>query len=209
MPDWSGLFYKKNVQLEERLAQDKEFDFTGVMNLSAMNLIDHDLPMVIDRAIKKRPKKCIGLILRENDLTGKGVKMLVDALLEVRTNLKYLSLSSNPRIGDAGIEHLIRLLKKNRSITLLALPETGITDRGVRLLADLLCSVDGESSLEKLYISFNKLITDESMKALIQILEENQTLKALSLNHCSLSDANRRLLKQKALITRKKKFTLF
>ncbi|CAF4417827.1 unnamed protein product [Rotaria sp. Silwood2] len=74
-----------------------------------------------------------------------------------------------------------------------------MTDYGVRLLADVLCGVNDDSicpSLEKLHISFNKLITDQSIEALIQIIEQNQTLKLLSLQYCSLSDKVRRKLRK-------------
>ena len=68
-------------------------------------------------------------------------------------------------MGDSGIEHLARLLRANRTMTFLSLPNTGITDRGVRMLADVLCDIDSDSpcaALEKLHISFNKEITDAS-----------------------------------------------
>ncbi|CAF2117298.1 unnamed protein product [Rotaria magnacalcarata] len=116
------------------------------MNLSSMNLTDDDVPSLLQRAFVKQKKKCVGLILRDNGLTSVGVRMLVDALLATRTKLKYLSFSNNAAIGDRGIEHLVRLLQKNRSATFLALPNTGMTDRSVRLLADILCNVDPKSS---------------------------------------------------------------
>ncbi|CAF1260429.1 unnamed protein product [Rotaria sordida] len=182
------------------------------MNLSSMNLTDSDIPSIVQRAFYENKTKCIGLILRDNALTSIGVKILVDALIATRTKLKYLSFSNNPEIGDEGIEYLANLLQKSRSITFLAIPNTGITDRGIRLLADILCGVDADSTcppLEKLHISFNKSITDESMEPLIQIIEQNQTLKLLSLQHCSLSDNVRRKLKQASTKKKKKKkFTL-
>ncbi|CAF1074408.1 unnamed protein product [Rotaria sp. Silwood1] len=197
---------EKDISLEEKLADNHELEIIGIMNLSSMNLTDNDMLLVIQRAFYDNKTKCIGLILRDNALTSIGVKILVDAIISSRTKLKYLSFSNNPNIGDEGIEHLIRLLQKNRSITFLAIPNTGMTDHGVRLLADVLCPVDTDSicpPLEKLHISFNKSITDQSIEALIQIIEQNQTLKLLSLQHCSLSDKVRRQLKK--LVTKKKK----
>jgi hypothetical protein len=207
---WSQEAEQRNVPLEDRLAHDNELDVTGIMNLSSMNVTDHDLPMIIQRAFGEGRKKCTGLILRDNSVTSEGVKMIVNAVLATRTNLKYLSFSNNSDIGDAGIEHLVRLLQQNRSLVFLAIPHTGMTDRGVRLLADVFCGVDADSSsppLEKLYISFNKLITDESLEAIIQILEQNQTLKVLSVEHCSLSDTARKRLRQVGS-KKKKKFSL-
>jgi hypothetical protein len=87
-----------------------------------------------------------------------------------------------------------------------------MTDRGVRLLADVLCGADPESTipapLQKLYISFNKEITDESLEPLLQILEQNRKLKVLSLEHCSLSDKAHQILRQAAIKLKKKKFSL-
>jgi hypothetical protein len=200
-----------NMDLEEKLAQNNDANITGIINLSSTNLTDSDMPLVLQRAFLNDQKKCIGLLLRDNVLTSDGVKMLVDVLLTIRTTLKYLSFSNNPGIGDAGIEHVARLLQSNRSITFLALPQTGISDRGVRLLADALCGVDPESScpsVEKLYISYNKSITDESLEALLQILEQSQTLKVLSVDHCSLSDGARKRLRHAGVKKKKKKFSL-
>ncbi|CAF2945284.1 unnamed protein product [Rotaria sp. Silwood2] len=200
----------KDISLEEKLADNREMEILGIMNLSSMNITDHDMILIIQRAFYDYKSKCIGLILRNNDLTSIGVKMLVDTLISSRTKLKYLSFSNNPNIGDKGVEYLTNLLQKNRSLTFLALPNTGMTDYGVRLLADVLCGVNDDSTcppLEKLHISFNKLITDQSIEALIQIIEQNQTLKLLSLQYCSLSDKVRRKLR-KAVTKKKKKFSL-
>jgi len=201
----------KSVNLADKSAQNDAFDVIGIMNLSSMNLTDSDIPTVIERAFGQKKKKCFGLILRDNALTSEGVRILVDALLTIRINFKYLCLSDNPNIGDEGIEHLTRLLRKSRSMNFLAVPNTGMTDRGVQILADTLCRVDADSScapLEKLYISFNKSITDASLAAILQIIEHNRTLKLFALRHCSLSDTARQLLKQLGIKLKKRKFSL-
>ncbi|CAF3064172.1 unnamed protein product, partial [Rotaria sp. Silwood2] len=171
----------------------------GVMNLSSMNITDNDMSLVIEKVFGKRKTKCTGFILRDNNLTSVGVKMFVDALTETRVKLKYLNLSNNSNVGDQGIEYLVNLFKKSRSITFLALSNTGMTDRSVRLLADLLCDVDADSTcppLEKLYLSFNEFITDDSMEALLQILHQNRTLQVLSVQYCHLSEGVRRILRE-------------
>jgi hypothetical protein len=199
------------VTLAEKFAQNNAFDVIGVMNLSSMSLIDRDIPMVIQQAFGQKKKKCFGLILRDNALTSEGMRILVDSLLNLQTKLKYLSFTDNPDIGDEGIIHLTRLLQKNRSMNFLAVPNTGITDRGVRILADTLCGVDTDSTcapLEKLYLSFNTLITDESLGAILQIVEQNRTLKLLAIRHCGLSDKGRRRLRQLTSKLKKRKFSL-
>ena len=201
---------QKNVDLDEKLNHYDEYDIRTIMDLSSSNVTGNDIPRIIDQVFHHAKKKYTGLILRDNGLTSADIKILVDELLKTPTSLKNLVLSNNTAIEEVGIEHLIRLLQGSRSITILGLHNTGITDRSVRLLADALCTTDTNpiSPLEKLYISFNKSITDESLPALIQILEQNRTLKVFSLQHCSLSDRARRRLRQICAKKKKKKFSL-
>jgi hypothetical protein len=191
---------------DEKFDRDDELDIDTTMDLSSLSLTDNEIPEIMNRVLREDKKNYTNLVLRGNALTSMGVKILVDELLTTPRCLKNLGLSINPDIGDAGVEHLVRLLQGNRKVTLLALHNTGITDRGVRLLADVLCDTDSPPILQKLYISFNKFITDKSLEALIQILERNQTLKIFSLQHCSLSDKARRRLRQICAKTKKRKF---
>ena len=130
------------------------------------------------------------------------MKILADQFLRISPEVRYLGLSGNKNIGDIGVGHLTRLLRANRSITLLALHNTGLTDDGVQILGDLLCAEvdDGWSGtiLQKLYIPFNKFITDKSLIVLRQIIEQNQTLNVLTIQNCSLSNIARKRLKDLA-----------
>lgn len=200
----------KYASLQDKLAEDHELEAIGILNLCEMNLTDKDVPLIVQRALCEE-KKCIGLILRDNDLTPYGVKILVDELLSVKSKLRYLSFSNNSRIGDLGVEHVARFLKVNRSMTFLSIPHTGMTDRGVQILADILCDNDDEPSstcLEKLHISFNKDITDESLPILLDIIQKNQTLKLLYIQNCSLSDKARRRLRKAASKKKNRKLNL-
>ena len=202
---------ERNADLEEKLNEDDQWNLCNTMDVSSLNVTDDDIPLIIERTFCQDKKKYSYLVLRDNALTSIGIKILVDELIKRPVKcLRNLGLSCNLGIGDEGIEHLVRLLKQNRSITILVLHNTGITDRGVRLLADLLCdtTVNSICALEKLYISFNKFITDESLPALIQILEQNQTLKLLALQRCNLSDSARRRLRLICTKKRKRKFSL-
>ena len=204
------VIQRPNPQLEEKLNEYDRSNLDGTLDLSSSDLLDNDMPLIIDRIFRKGKTKCLRLVLRDNALTSVGVKLLVDQLLVTPRSLKNLGLSGNGNIGDAGIEHLSRLMQTNRSITLLALHNTGITDQGVRLLGQMLCPTNGESSpsVEKLFMSFNKSITDQSLDVLVQILEQNQTLKVLALQRCSLSDKARQRLRQVATKIKGKKFNL-
>lgn len=196
---------QKNVQLMDKLIEYSRSNISSTMDLSSLNVTDDDIFVIFKVIYRGRRRIYRNLILRDNALTPIGVKNLVDSLLKIRTNLRNIGLSNNLDIGDEGFEHIIRLLRESRSITILALHYTGITDQSIRLLANVLCDTDTNSfsPLEKLYISFNKGITDESFQSLVQILEENQTLKAIGLQHCSLSDRARRRLR--TVVTKKKK----
>ena len=196
---------QKNVQLMEKLKEYSQSNLVSAMDLSSLNVTDDDIPVIFKVIYRGRKRSFRNLILRDNALTANGVRNLVDGLLKIPTNLRNIGLSSNPEIGDEGIEHLVRLLRESRSITILALHHTGITDQGIRLLANVLCDedVNSYSPLEKLYVSFNKGITDESLASFVQILEANGALKALGIQHCHLSDRARRRLR--LVVTKKKK----
>lgn len=200
---------QKNIELLKKLDEYYSSHVLNAMDLSSLRITDDDIPVIFKRIFRRGKINYRNLILRDNCLTSVGVKHLVDGLLKTRTNIRNIGLSSNPDIGDEGMEHLIRLLRESRSISILALHHTGITDRSVRLLADLLTDQNANSfsPIEKLYISFNKSITDESLQALIQIMEESQTLKVFGMQHCGLSDKVRRRLVMMAVKKKKKKFS--
>lgn len=204
--------HERNAVLEKKLARDEEINFMGTLDLSSLNLTDDDIPLIVQRIFLQDRRKCTRLILRDNRLTSNGVQVLVDHLLRVSPELKYLGLSGNKNIGDSGIEHLVRLLRVNRSITLLALHNTGISDEGIQILAQVLCADVNDdppgSILQKLYIPFNKYITDKSLVVLRQVLEHNQTLNVLSVQNCTLSNIARKRLKELAKKKRNFRFTV-
>ena len=175
-----------------------------------MGINDSDMRVIVARVLWGRRKACTQLILRDNVLTGDGMKILVDELLATSSKLKSLVLSNNSSIGDKGIEHCARLLQASRSLTMIALHYTGISNRGVRILADVLCRPQTEANapaLKKLYISFNQSITDDAMDSFVRILQQNQGLKLLAVQNCGLSYTARRRLRHIAM-SRKKKLEL-
>ncbi|CAF3673994.1 unnamed protein product [Rotaria sp. Silwood1] len=70
--------------------------------------------------------KSSSIILRNNNLISIGIKILVDGIIV--SKLKYLSLSYNSNIDDQSIEHLICLLKISRTIGVLAISNTRISE---------------------------------------------------------------------------------
>ena len=198
---------QKNLLLEKKFASGDAFDLSGTADLSSLGVIDSDMPWIIEQVFRQEDKKCSQLILRDNYLTAHGVKLLVDELLRVPTKLRSLILSNNVAIGDAGVQHCARLIQASRSLKFLALHYTSMTDRSVRMLADVLCREAADSPparLEKLFISFNPSVTDDSLNALVQMLEQHKKLKTLGLERCSLSDEVCQQLKQVAAKNKKK-----
>jgi Ran GTPase-activating protein (RanGAP) involved in mRNA processing and transport len=96
------------------------------------------------------------------------------------------------------------MLKTNRTLTWLWLPENEISNDGIEYLANIL--VDYNLTLEWLFLNSNKLINDSSIDDLIHMLQRNQTLKTLYLNNCNLSEITKRKLLQ--TIKNKKDFDL-
>ncbi|CAF1446473.1 unnamed protein product [Adineta steineri] len=216
-----------NTHLENLLSLCKPNSF---IDLSVRELIDQDMPIIIQRAIID--KKCKGLYLTgnkissqsisilsdtlynnitlveldlsDNYLSDNGVKILMDVLLTNKTILKKLHLGSN-NISDQGVQYLTDMLKTNQSLTHLMLNRNSITNHGVNLLSNVLALQN--ISLEVLSLSSNSLITDLSVDSLIIMLKHNETLKEFDIQCCNISNINNQRLQQ--IITEKNNFKLY
>ncbi len=78
------------------------------------------------------------------------------------------------------------MLKTNRTLTHLWLEQNRIDDRGVQILFGILARHNW--SLECLSLFSNKLISDLSIPAIIDMLRLNQSLQKLDINDCNLTD---------------------
>jgi Ran GTPase-activating protein (RanGAP) involved in mRNA processing and transport len=214
---------RKLEQLIEGSVNNFEIDLDG------KQLDDSDMDIVSKKVIID--KKCTRLLLEHNRITGKGAAILANTLYNNTTlielylsknqvsdmgvhalaqtlsinnsTLKYLALHAN-NITDEGAEYLAEMLKINKTIILLELAFNQIGDQGVRLLVNAITYHN--KSLQWLYLSSNKLITDISVDPLIEMLTHNSTLKALWLNDCNLSTNAKTQLKQ--VVTINKNFIL-
>lgn len=178
------------------------------------------MPIVVNEAIIN--KQCKALSLSKNKITPDGVSILVDALNNNNNTLERLSLWDN-NIGDDGVRLLVeKLLYKNGIIKRLNLNHTGVTDTGAECLAQMLetnqtltelCLNENEISdrgvqrlanviktnnttIELLRLSANKRLTDESVNALIQMIEHNQSLRELGVSDCRLSETSKKKLEK-------------
>ncbi|CAF2155014.1 unnamed protein product [Rotaria magnacalcarata] len=207
-----------NSRLEDLLTLCK---FNSCIDLSVRELIDPDMPIIVQRAIID--KKCKGLYLTGNKLSSQsisilcdglynnstlveldlsdnhisdsGIQILIDVLSTNKSILKKLHLGSN-NISDQAIKYLSDMLKTNQSLTHLLLNRNNISNRGVHLLSNVLALHN--HSLEVLSFSANSLITDVSVDSLIVMLEQNNTLKELDIKYCNMTVSNSQRLRKTA-----------
>ena len=199
-------------------------------NLSYNNLIDPDMALISQHIILE--KKCTELWLYGNHITSKGiallapslknnstlkcldlsfnqisdlgVKFLCEALLpKENSSLKVLYLSKNMILCD-GAKYLSEMLRTNQILKELWLSENEITDQGLKQLTDVL--IHHNKTLKFLSLSINKFITDLSIDNLIEMLQQNRTLKKLWIKDCDFSEQGK--LKLQEFAKRKKNFQI-
>lgn len=214
MTTCSSMDEYQNVRLVNYLNSQ---EYHSRINLYEQNLNDHDVSIVIRLAIEE--KRCTELWLEKNQITHHGASMIANALKNNQT-LQWLSLSSN-RLLDNGVEILATILTdQNSTLTSLGLHATGMTDHGVKYIAEMLkqnqtlmelglsgndISDDGmkiltealtfhNRTLRWLYLSKNRLISDASIECLLQMFGQNRKLQVVSIDDCNLSsDGQQRL----------------
>ena len=119
------------------------------------------------------------LILRENQITSKGMLHLCDELSSFCPSLRILDLYDN-LIEDDGITFLSRKIERLKSIELLDFWNCGITDKGVNVFCDII--IEGNlSELDSLNFKNNQ-IGEESLQNLLKALPYLKNL-----NYCNFS----------------------
>lgn len=186
----------------------------GLVNLTGQKLVDQDLNIIVQFAIRK--KRCSILVLSNNQITPQGLSLMAPVLYDY-SSLTHLNFSSN-RLGDAGalilaraltkanrtliklvlganeitdegVLYLAEMLEFNRTLTVLGLQENRIGDRGVLLLSKVL--KEKNNTLHELSLYSNPSITDRSVDPLIDMLLHNQSLQTCWLWNCQLSNNGR------------------
>jgi hypothetical protein len=216
-----------NPKLQEKINQYKP---RLHVDLSYCYLIDRDIPMIVNQVIINR--KCTELWLYGNKITSQGLSILASSLtnnstltsldlsfnqisdLGVRSltqvllpdqnsSLKILYLSKNG-ISDDGAKYLSEMLQTNQTLTELWLSNNEIGNRGVKQIANVLAKYN--KTLKLLSLSTNIFITDLSIDYLIEMIEQNQTLKNIWINDCNLTEQGKMKLREKA--NQKNKFQI-
>ncbi|CAF3665735.1 unnamed protein product, partial [Rotaria sp. Silwood1] len=205
----------QNFKLKQKIRQQKN---NSQVYLKGQKLIDRDMNIIIEEAIIK--KQCTWLYLSSNKITSMCVSILAEALnnnttLEqlylsdnqvcdngVYSLIKILSLNNNilkrlnltkNGITEIGAKYLAEMLKTNKILTHLNLGENEINDHGVQILSDAIENYN--TTIQSLDISSNKLLTDESIDYLLQMIKNNSSLNKLQIYNCSLSEKGKQKLK--------------
>ena len=208
----------ENTKLTKMIAKYKA---RSSINLERESLTEQDIPIVIEQAMLE--KKCTMLRLSHNQIKSPGVSLLADALHTNTTliglyifgnhvtdqgvsslsqvlsmpdsTLKALSLGGND-ITDEGAGHLADMLRKNNTLIDLYLPLNRISDCGLQRLARAL--THHNRSLKRLSLDSNKLVTDASIDALVDVINQNRLLTALSVFDCTLSKVGKTRIRDAA-----------
>jgi Ran GTPase-activating protein (RanGAP) involved in mRNA processing and transport len=135
----------------------------------------------------------IKLYLNDNCIHDRGVYVLSRILSSSNSTLKELYLARNG-ITSQGAHYLADMLNSNQTLITLCLYGNQIDDEGMKYLTHVLTYYN--KSLEYLYLSGNKFMTDLSIDYFIQMFEQNQTLKKLHLFNCNLSKIGQTKLRE-------------
>jgi len=197
----------------------EEHEIWSSIHLDGQQLTDKDMEIILNDVIVGQ--QCKQISLSENKITSIGAFIIADAL-NTNTTLKALSIDNNHLgdiglyslaktltinnrtlselnlgsngITDEGIKHLVHMLRTNKTLTELHLSENDITDAGVKILTDVI--QNGNTTIEKLWLSRNKLLTDSSVSYFIPMIKQSSSLKKLFIVDCSLSDKSKNQLKK-------------
>jgi Ran GTPase-activating protein (RanGAP) involved in mRNA processing and transport len=216
----------QNKRLQQLIEQCKS---RSAVNLERQNLTDEDMKIVVQAAIIN--KQCKVLELSNNKITSVGASIIAGALSN-NTTLEELYLMGN-RLYDKGVQALTKTLSLNNSIVdYLDVQSTGITDEGAGYIAEMLkinttlgylllsnneisdrgfqhlanVITHHNTTLRSLFVGRNKLLSDSSVDALVDMLKENPTLNSLHIEKCKLSEKEKERLRQ--VVRSKKDFNL-
>ena len=96
--------------------------------------------------------------------------MLFDTLRTTNSSIKGILLSGNEQINDECMKSVGEYVKSNKSIEVILLARTKISDAGIEILAPYL---DGNTTFEWLYLKDNNGITDKSIPLFLKIIESS------------------------------------
>lgn len=112
-----------------------------------------------------------------NNITSKGISLLLDTMREQKIAIKSLILGAN-NIDDESMISLGKFLSGNQSIRNVDISggkkkENKLTNKGIEILSEIL---ESETSLKELDISKHKNITQKAQIPLIKIVEKSKVV---------------------------------
>jgi Ran GTPase-activating protein (RanGAP) involved in mRNA processing and transport len=117
-----------------------------------------------------------------------SILYLVEKLSLNNSVLKWLDLEST-NLTDTSAEYLSIMLIKNKSLTGLWLSSNQIGYHGIKMLTSAL--IHYNTTLKYLDLENNPSINDSSFDCLMDMIQQNRSLKKLHLNNCQLSMTNK------------------
>ena len=187
--------------------------------LPLQQLTDDDMHIVVNEAIIN--KQCRILWLGNNEITSVGTAIITRALNGNNT-LEELNLSDNKvgdmgarfltktlalnnsslrklflistEITDEGAAYLAEMLKTNSTLSHVSLGQNNISDQGMKLLSNALGYHN--NTLQSIFLTGNKLVSDLSVDPLVEMLKHNCTLYYLRINDCNLSEKGKKRLRK-------------
>jgi Ran GTPase-activating protein (RanGAP) involved in mRNA processing and transport len=203
----------RNEELEEAIDL---CEISSLINLNGLKVNDNDIEIVLNKGLFD--KQCQSLILWNNCLTTYSISRLSSILNENKSltklslvnnhlndqsieylssslslsncTLKELILGSN-QITDQGLIYLSNMLKINETLIGLGLQNNQITDQGIQYLSKV-----KNDSIEQISLYSNKLITDDSINYITNILHKNKSLNQFWIWDCQLSKQGINQLRQ-------------
>jgi|GEM_PF-2975410 hypothetical protein len=201
-----------NREQLSKLKDIKEPIETLIISFTLGDLYDEDIYNIM-LYLKTTKNNTKNLWFVNSELTNEQAKSIIDALTEIDTlkSIEGLSFCSNDLQGDVcflrnlkklngliwlnlsennlsmGIDDIIEIICNCPLLQELHLSASGIDDVA---LEKLCLSIEEHPSLTRISIDHNKLITDNSVKYIKELIEQNNRLKHVNLLGTKISDSN-------------------
>ncbi|CAF3572879.1 unnamed protein product [Rotaria sp. Silwood1] len=135
------------------------------------------------------------LYFSNNDLKDEGLYYILEAIAD-RSLLKFFIIDNN--ITDVSAMRIAKLLTESPQVmSLINLDKNLMAAKGVKSIIQVLPR-DKKLGLKTWSVCGNTLINDECIDDIINILEENRSIKCLYLDKCNLSKDGKNRLQQVA-----------
>jgi hypothetical protein len=133
------------------------------LELCGNNLTDNSIPMLLEAC--KENNGITEIHLELNELTGDGIKPLMQFISSSESHIRYLSLSGNTMIGTRGAYIIAHMLRSNKTIQGLNLSNCDLKEEGVLTILSVVYHKDN-TSIKQLNLKHNE--ESEELDMIIQ-----------------------------------------